>query len=32
MMCFTMLVMPTIALGSPETFQYHRAHTLFWVS
>jgi hypothetical protein len=31
MMCFTMLAMPTIALGSPEAFQYHRAHSLFWV-
>ena len=31
MMCFTMLLMPTIALGSPERFQYNRAHTLFWV-
>ena len=31
MMCFTMLLMPTIALGRPADFQYHRAHTLFWV-
>ena len=30
MMCFTMLAMPTIALGSPEAFQYNRAHSLFW--
>ena len=32
MMCFTMLAMPTIALGSPEAFQYNRAHSLFWVA
>ena len=31
MMCFTMLAMPSIALGSPEAFQYRRAHSLFWV-
>jgi hypothetical protein len=31
MMCFTMLLMPTIALGGPRTFAYNRAHTLFWV-
>ena len=31
MMCFTMLLMPTIALGRPDDFQYNRAHTLFWV-
>ena len=31
MMCFTMLVMPTISLGPPAAFQYRRAHTLFWV-
>ena len=30
MMCFTMLAMPTIALGSPDAFQYNRAHSLFW--
>ena len=32
MLCFTMLCMPTIALGEPRLFQYHRAHTLFWVA
>ena len=31
MMCFTMLVMPSIALGDAAHFQYRRAHTLFWV-
>ena len=31
MMCFTMLAMPSIALSSPEAFQYRRAHSLFWV-
>lgn len=31
MMAFSMLCMPSIALGSPADFQYHRAHTLFWV-
>jgi hypothetical protein len=31
MMCFTMLLMPTIALGGPRSFAYNRAHTLFWV-
>lgn len=31
MMCFTMLAMPSLALGPPEQFQYRRAHTLFWV-
>jgi len=31
MMCFTLLLMPTIALGRPDDFQYNRAHTLFWV-
>ena len=31
MLCFTMLLTPTIALGSSTLFQYHRAHTLFWV-
>jgi len=31
MMCFTMLAMPSIALGSPEAFQYRRAHSIFWV-
>jgi len=31
MMCFTMLLTPTIALGSPETFWYDRTHSLFWV-
>jgi len=30
-MCFTMLLMPTIALGGPRSFAYNRAHTLFWV-
>ena len=31
MMCFAMLLAPTISLGSPTTFQYLRAHSLFWV-
>ena len=31
MMCFSMLLAPTISLGSPTTFQYLRAHSLFWV-
>ena len=26
-----MLLAPTIALGLPSTFQYNRAHSLFWV-
>ena len=29
MLCFAMLLMPSIALGPPELFQYRRAHTLF---
>lgn len=31
MMCFTMLLTPTIALDGPATFAYNRAHTLLWV-
>jgi len=33
MLCFAMLVAPTIALGpaAPATFGYNRAHSLFWV-
>lgn len=31
MMSFTMLAMPSIALGPPAAFQYSRAHTLLWV-
>lgn len=31
MLCFAMLVTPTIALGEPATFGYNRAHSLFWV-
>ena len=27
----SMLLAPTIALGGPSTFAYHRAHSLFWV-
>ena len=31
MLCFAMLLMPSIASGPPARFQYNRAHTLFWV-
>lgn len=31
MLCFTMLLTPSIALGPPGEFQYRRAHTLLWV-
>ena len=31
MMCFAMLLTPSIATASPRLFQYNRAHTLFWV-
>jgi len=31
MMCFAMLLTPSIACGSPSLFQYNRAHSLFWV-
>lgn len=31
MLCFSMLLAPTISLGDAEAFGYLRAHSLFWV-